>query len=190
MPTLPRAATLGNPFPLGSVSSGTLRPEDLIPAFLVALDNLKVDLSLSLPTSAGFDETEAVKREVSRIDDHLARIERHQAVPGYYDSDDAQIDLEWLTDEGLSPFAPPYVYFGAHPGDGADFGFWPDHDAIDANAVTHPGDVGETDGLLAVSDLSEVPADYSGLINHVNDHGNATLYQHDKGEFVELWSCV
>ena len=32
--------------------------------------------------------------------------------------------------ETLQESCPPFVYFGTHPGDGADFGFWPDIDSI------------------------------------------------------------
>lgn len=35
--------------------------------------------------------------------------------------------LTYLKQE-LQELCPPFVYFGAHPGDGADFGFWPDWD--------------------------------------------------------------
>ncbi len=189
MATLPRAAALGNPFPLGSVSSGTLRPEDLIPAFVAKLDELKEDLSLSLSTSAGFDETQVVKARVSEIDDFLARIERDQQDPKYFDGENigANWDMGALEDY-LGTFAPPYVYFGAHPGDGADFGFWPDHDAIENDQ--HDGELLLVGRGADLADLSKVPADHSGAVCHVNDHGNTTLYQHDKGEFVELWSCV
>jgi len=43
---------------------------------------------------------------------------------------------------------------------------------------------------LKVSDTSEVPADYSGEVLHVNDHGNATLYAASAGALTEIWSVV
>jgi len=41
-----------------------------------------------------------------------------------------------------------------------------------------------------VEDLSEVPADYEGLVLHENDHGNLTLYECTNEEFAELWAVV
>ena len=81
----------------------------------------------------------------------------------------------------LSEFAPPYCYFGAHPGDGADFGFWLFEDFQQS---------ARDDGALEVSDTSEVPEGYSGEVLHINDHGNATLYSAHKGKLTEVWSVV
>lgn len=168
---------------IGSISSGTMRPEDLIPAFIEALDNLKEELSLSLKVGASFEETEDVKQRVSQLDDLLADIEQNQhKIPNYFDSEDAMYDLNETLFDALQEFAPPYCYFGSHPGDGADFGFWPSQDAIDD--ATYDGE------SLAVSDLSEVPNDYVGDVIHVTDHGNTTLYVAENGELTELWAFV
>ena len=102
----------------GSVSSGTLRPEDLIPAFIAALDDIKEAYS--------FDEsvTEADRVDkVGRLDDMLAKIETGMEAPGYWDSEEVAWDMDSLMDE-LNSFAPEGHYFGGHPGDPADFGFW------------------------------------------------------------------
>lgn len=56
-------------------------------------------------------------------------------------------------------------------------------EAIDAQAR------GEFDGL-AVSDLSEVPTGFRGMVLHVNDHGNATLYVKTARKFREIASRV
>jgi len=95
---------LNTTFRLGSVSSGTLRPEDLIAAFAAALDDLE-------PRSA-------VAAEAQEYDPETA------------DPDVGNLLLEELF-EALDDLAPSYCYFGAHDCDGADFGFWPCIDAID-----------------------------------------------------------
>jgi hypothetical protein len=158
---------------LGSVSSGTLRSADVIPAFMDALDSLKDEMSTSGDAS--------YKDDVRRIDDKLATIEEHQQADDYYESDEASFDLDELTDL-LSEFAPPYAYFGTHPGDGADFGFWVSGDVAQQ--------VREGDGQV-VSDLSELPDHYRGEVLIVNDHGNCTLgYVADSGDFIEVWAIV
>ncbi len=83
------------PFQLGSISTGTLKTEDLILVF----------------------ETEMTD---------LGKDELHTDFSGMTDEE----YLEKLS-QILNDICPPFVYFGAHPGDGADFGFWPDWDALD-----------------------------------------------------------
>jgi hypothetical protein len=108
---------------LGSVISGTMRHEDLIPAFIDRLDDLKQELALSAadPTNAGCELD--IVRQVGAIDDFLGAIEQRMEVEGYCDSEESAYDLESLFD-ALEVFAPDGCYFGAHPGDGSDYGFW------------------------------------------------------------------
>ena len=89
----------------GTVSSGTLRSEDLIPAF----------------SSVLFD----LDREVGEYRDLLLRSDLALGIPE--DERDPEM-LGWIVDElmdALDDCAPEGYVFGAHPGDGADFGFWP-----------------------------------------------------------------
>ena len=103
----------------GTVSHGTLNPEHLIRRFMDTLDELKESESLSkYPNVARY----------ARIDARLANMERRMAKPDYYESEEADWDLEELF-ELLSEYAPDGCYFGAHVGDGADFGFWMDDDS-------------------------------------------------------------
>ena len=104
---------------LGSVSTATLRPQDLIPAFMDALDDVKEDSTFE----PGADAPERVRR-IGNLDSALGSMERRMDDPDYYQSEAADWDLEWLFEQ-LNEFAPEGAYFGAHPGDGADFGFWP-----------------------------------------------------------------
>lgn len=158
---------------IGSVSHATMRNEDLIPAFIDCLDGIKEAISMDQSRS----EQERVA-EVSRIDDNLSKIEQRMHDDDYYESEEADYDLEHLFDE-LNNHAPDYCYFGAHPGDGSDYGFWPCEDFRQM--------VEDDDGLI-VDDTSEVPDDYSGIVLHINDHGNATLYSAITGQLTEIWS--
>src|SRR5690349_17755964 len=88
---------------LGSVSSGTMREEDLIPAFIWTAKHLKL--------------TKSERAEIRRI-------EKATETDGYYGSEDAGFDLNETLFDILDNHALPYFYFGSHPGDGADYGYW------------------------------------------------------------------
>lgn len=145
---------------IGSVSSGTMREADLIPAFSWELDyHLKRQ-----PRSFKRKEYRKIIREAEKI-------ERE----GSFDSEEASFILEALM-EALEAFAPPYTYFGAHDGDGADYGFWPCLEGFEG---------------LKVEGLEDVPKGYSGEVCIVNDHGNVTVGTITKrGRFSPLWDCV
>jgi hypothetical protein len=95
---------------LGTVSHGTLRTEDLLPAFLD-------ELCAVTPRKHG-----KLKREARR---EIARHER--------DNDNDEMNSEIVDDllDALSEHAPPFMYFGTTEGDGSDFGWWPSWSEID-----------------------------------------------------------
>ncbi len=148
---------------LGSISHGTLRAEDLLEAFANELDDLLWHQSRRFP-----------RREYRALIRAAYRMLRAPELP-----DDAG-DLVNELQDALSEFAPPYCYFGAHEGDGSDFGFWMAADSL-SDAF---------DGIR-VSDTGEVPRDYRGEVLHVNDHGNITLYvARPRGKLREVWAIV
>ena len=142
---------------MGSVSSGTMLPQDLIPSFLWELDHQK-----------------PCRREHRKL---IREINSRMEQENYFPSDDAGFDLESLFD-ALNEYALPYFYFGAHPGDGADYGFWLSESFTE-----------DFDGLK-VSDTSEVPKGFTGEVLHVSDHGNMTLYSLSRDHFCEVWAIV
>jgi len=137
------------PFQLGSISTGTLRTEDLLPAFINAL-------------------TDAVSYEFysDELDNMWPK------------------DNEWETEElgyllaqvttALEELCPPFVYFGTHPGDASDFGFFPDYDALEE---------AKNDGCVH-GDYCFLP---DGEVLQISDHGNILLMD---STFNELWSIV
>lgn len=153
---------------LGSICSGSLRPEDLIPAFTDALEGIKLRLARLVIDTMTAEEAEDIKAAIDEIDELLSD------VPGNLD------DVDALTDK-LSEYAPPFCYFGAHEGDGADFGFWFSRDSF--NDACRYGEV------LKLSAGDEWPDELgeAEYVAEVTDHGNVTLYSRDH---TEIWSIV
>ena len=150
---------------IGSIISGTMRKEDLIPEFVSALRSL------------GCKSLELKAIESRLADNDALQDSDYSETADYYNSEESDWDLESLFDM-LQAYAPDYIYFGAHPGDGSDYGFWVSDILED-----------DFDGLK-VSDTSEIPPKYRGHVLHVNDHGNCTLYVKSARKLKELWSCV
>lgn len=87
----------------GTVSRGTMRNEDLLRAFADELESLS---------------DEAVPSVVAEARE--------------YASSEPYSDAAWevlaTLEDYLQDHAPEGHYFGAHVGDGSDFGFWPDEE--------------------------------------------------------------
>ena len=77
----------------GTVISGTLRPQDLLPAFDAELTRL----------GGSMDST---------------------VIPAAALADDSHTYWLELYEDALNDYAPDGYYFGGHPDDGSDFGFW------------------------------------------------------------------
>lgn len=147
---------------IGSVSHGTMRPEDIGPACL--------DVAREILGSRKRDK----RTSEIMLDAHRANRRDWQ---GEYDSEILQ-DLMDL----LSELAPPYLYFGANEGDGSDFGFWPLIERMEEDV--------RDEALTKVSDLSELPRGFRGEVMIVNDHGNVMFGVMRSRGFREIWSCV
>lgn len=89
-----------------SVSHGTMRPQDLIPSFL---DELRLLDSAAYAQMVAGSAVPAYVWEDSDSD--------------WWHSDDAHSVLDSLFD-ALNECAAEGFYFGSHPGDGSDYGFW------------------------------------------------------------------
>lgn len=109
--------------PVGSISHGTMRPQDLIPAFSDFLSEFGTE-----------EQEQAIIRKYSdyALDENYGLTPReileHLATDcvdddELWDSETAHAYLEDLFD-ALNELAPEGYYFGAHPGDGSDYGFW------------------------------------------------------------------
>ena len=89
-------------FEIGSISTGTLRPEDLLPTFA---------------------------RELERHAPDHALVTAANAIQVYDDGGASELINEIQAE--LQNYCPPFVTFGTLEGDGADFGFWPDMDSLE-----------------------------------------------------------
>jgi len=87
---------------LGSVLTGTIRTEDLMIAFTALLSELD---TLS---------------EYTWLVDECEQIISDQN----WDSDETSYVLNESLWNALDSFSPNGAYFGVHPGDGPDFGYW------------------------------------------------------------------
>lgn len=157
---------------LGSISHAIMKPEDLIPVFMNELETLDKE------------RYDIIKKDYQ---EDLKAIEYYNTTPYSRHISEQQEQINWLLEElfdTLNNYCMPYFYFGAHEGDGSDYGFWLSYDSFEGDNIT-----------LKVSDLSELDkyslkdlADYT-YIAVVNDHGNITLYT-PKIEFDEVWSII
>lgn len=92
---------------LGSVSHGTLRPEDLVSSFCDVLR-----------TQRGY-------RRLAREGAKLLQSGESEQLSDF---------LEERLFPAMEELAPPYAYFSAHEGDGSDFGYWADIDSLEEAA--------------------------------------------------------
>lgn len=168
-------------YPMGSVSNGTMRPEDLIPAFCGEL-NFRLGVDTWIPSNTRKRHAELIRE----IEDHVKTYDT-------YEHDEVIDDLDALFD-ALDEYAGPYFYFGAHPGDGSDYGYWLgenwDEDFISVRTMHTVESTNHLYDRLKVSDLSEVPAKFRGEVAVVNDHGNINLYVKSARKLTEIWSVV
>jgi hypothetical protein len=155
-------------FQLGSISTGTLRPEDLIPAFTYTMGELTHN---PISNTSKYPNEAMAKLWDEAI--HLIGTDQWWTL----DPEDSGVNglLNDLTD-ALNELCPPFVYFGTLEGDGADFGFWPDIETIQEIV-----NIAECDASQGIS----CPDD--GVIVQVSDHGNVTVMDMERNV---LWSVA
>ena len=101
----------------GTLIHGTFLPADMIPAFFDALQGANPDAAARIAVDYAIPERIGVG---TRYDVH--------AVDWEAMDDEAPRDVEFLLEalfDALDAVAPEGTFFGSHPGNSSDFGFWP-----------------------------------------------------------------
>lgn len=76
----------------------------------------------------------------------------------------------------MQDLCPPYCYFGSHPGNGSDYGIWPDEESIDY-ARRHEG---------LIENPDEDPASQEPYVI-ISDNDNIEYYEWDGEGYVSIW---
>ncbi len=145
---------------IGSISSGTLKTENLLKAFANELERL-----CTFPKHA---------------DLLLEANYRVASLSGLRESSEATSKVVNDLQDVLNDYAPPFCYFGTLEGDGADFGFWPDRDAI--QELIANGEVVKQTAHLDNNQVIHNNDENVGI--EINDHGNITIYNLDTSEIL------
>ena len=181
-------------YPMGSVSSATMRPEDLIPTFAAELVwRARHDKHVSSKTRRA--HVKLVNEIYRRIEDEREFADDDLGIDGAADD-----DLDILFD-ALDAYSAPYFYFGSHPGDGSDYGYWlseswdEDFESMKDGDIWRHGKLApiyrdDVPDKIKVDDLSEVPSWFRGEVAVANDHGNVALYVKTSRGMREIWSVV
>jgi hypothetical protein len=136
----------------GSLSTATMLNSDLIPCFVDEIERLRIANN---------------EPEIPEIEEIKERMEFED----YYESEDADIDLNEVLFEKLNEYAPPFVYFGANEGDGCDFGFWIDYESIMEHFFEDPINKTKVDrkGIIQAGEYLDSDGEYCITVNSWNE---------------------
>ncbi len=151
--------------PMGEISSGTLRPEDVVPEFFSLADEVKM-------SREDRNKVRRLSAEWDKASPLLYEDRSPNEVEAFDETWNELVDI-------LKAYAPPFCYVGSLEGDGACIGVWLSQDSLDE--AIHDSNVWKDP-----DDGSTIPTEMDYRLV-VSDHGNLTLYDR-KGR--ELWGVV
>ncbi len=97
-----------NTLPLGSISHGTMRSEDLVPRFIAAWHSVSPE-----------DATNYAEAHADALDGTAE------------DAEEVLDDMLESLFNVLNEYTLPYTYFGSNDGDGSDYGVWIDNTKLE-----------------------------------------------------------
>lgn len=100
-----------------SLIHGTMNQKDLIPAFIEFINNIDPEKAEEL--NKKYPEMEKALKELA--EDSYKEI-------SYFGSEECSYFLNEVLFDILDSYSPENFYFGSHPGDGSDFGYWKNED--------------------------------------------------------------
>jgi hypothetical protein len=114
---------------IGSISHGTMSDVDLLDSFSNALEYLSINFDYIYEYQKYKDIIKEARRYRDFLIEHEDKLYKphHEKMRAFILEIVSCIINEDLFD-ALNEFAPPNHYFGSHPGNGADYGFWPSED--------------------------------------------------------------
>lgn len=164
-----------------------MRDEDLIPAFLGVAEDLrlnKYDRAKVRKLRAEWDGC-----VMTSIDEGPCKV--HEDDPCVDQLSETTAELFEL----LENYAPPFAHFGAHEGDGADYGFWISHESLDEaveeGEILRESSNGMRSTYTCGTRTDDMPGMFYGMKYRyrlvISDHGNMTLYYRNGRE---VWGVV
>ena len=112
----------------GTVSEGTMRPQDVLPAIMGVLAEYRPSAFNMIQYELAFgDDTRFTQCQASIVYSEMCRNDNHP----YWDSEDVSWIINELAWDAMNDIAPEGYYFGSHPGDGSDYGFWQCEDGME-----------------------------------------------------------
>ena len=118
------AKRLNSKYANRSISWGTMRTEDLLEKFTSFLARMQQEENITLDRYANIT-----------LEYAYDIISKYPECFSYYANPDVSLPQSVIEDadelvhelfDALNDIAPKGCYFGAHPGDGSDYGFWKD----------------------------------------------------------------
>ena len=130
---------------IGTISHGTMRPEDLIPEFVYHLNTLHLSKNERL---------------------ELNRIQRDMNHQKYFESEDSEMDLNETLWEMMNNHCPRMCYFASRESDGSDYGVWPIVDDEDQIRLNDPSE------LATCGDNTAYVVNDHGNVSYYVKHGS------------------